>query len=360
MSEKIYSVITGTGSYIPPTRIDNESFLENEFFDLAGNGFAKNNDEIIDDFGRITDISERRYIADNLVSSDMAYYAAKEALKSSEIDGEQLDYIILAHNFGDVDKENKSLNSVPSLASRVKQKLGIRNPAAVAYDVLFGCPGWLQGMIQADYYIRSGDAKKTLVIGVETLSRISDPHDRDSMIYSDGAGAVVLEGFSSGEPTGILSHLSRTDSVKQAFYLSMGKSNRADYKGKRLFLKMDGRSVYEYALLTVPKVVKSCIDKAGLSIEDINKFLFHQANGKMVQAILKRVTKLFRVKNLPVSIMPMTISWLGNSSVATIPTILDLLYRGKLENHTLRRGDVHVMASVGAGMNVNSLVYRVP
>lgn len=360
MSEKIYSVITGTGCYIPPTKIDNESFLENEFLDPSGNGYSKENDEIIDDFGRITSIAERRYISDDLVSSDIAYSAAGEALESSGTDGEKLDYIIVAHNFGDVKKDNKSLDIVPSLASRVKQKLGIRNPDAVAYDVIFGCPGWLQGLIQADYFIRSGDAVRALVIGVETLSRISDPHDRDSMIFSDGAGAAILEGRSSNTPIGVLSHSSRTDSVEQAFYLSMGRSNRADYEGEELFLKMDGRSVYEYGLSTVPKAVKSSIDKAGLSIDEIDKVLLHQANGKMVEAILKRIARLYRVESLPLSIMPMTISWLGNSSVATIPTILDLLYKGKLEGHDIKRGDVHVMASVGAGMNVNSLVYRIP
>ncbi|MBN2070397.1 MAG: ketoacyl-ACP synthase III [Candidatus Krumholzibacteriota bacterium] len=360
MSERIYSVITGTGSYIPSTKISNKNFLEKEFLDPSGEEYTKNNDEIIDDFGRITNIIERRYVSDDLVSSDIAYSAAKNALDSSGTDGEDLDYIILAHNFGDVKKDSQSLDIVPSLASRVKQRLGIKNPDAVAYDVVFGCPGFLQGMIQADYFIRSGDARKALVVGVETLSRISDPHDRDSMIYSDGAGAVVLEGHRSSEPAGILSHSSRTDAVKQAYYLSMGKSNRSDFEKKRLFLKMDGRSVYEYALMTVPKVVKKCIDRIGLKIEEIDKFLFHQANGKMVEAILKRVAKMYKVKSLPSSVMPMTISWLGNSSVATIPTILDLLYKGDLDDHKLRGGDTYVMASVGAGMNVNSLVYRVP
>lgn len=360
MSERIYTVITGTGCYIPPTKVYNEKFLDSEFLDIAGKGYSKSNDEIIDDFNRITDISERRYITEDLVSSDIAYYAAGEAVESSEIDAETLDYIIVAHNFGDVQSGNWSLDMVPSLASRVKKRLGIKNSGTVAYDIVFGCPGWLQGMIQADYFIRSGDAKKALVIGVEALSRISDPHDRDSMIYSDGAGAAVIEGRESAAPVGVLSHSSRTDAIDQAYYLSMGKSNRADYEGERLFLKMDGRSVYEYALMTVPKVVKTCIDKSGLSIEDITKFIFHQANAKMVEAILKRAARLYGIKKMPLSVMPMTISWLGNSSVATIPTTLDLLYKGELEDHELRSGDVHVMASVGAGMNVNALVYRVP
>jgi 3-oxoacyl-[acyl-carrier-protein] synthase-3 len=356
----IYSVIVGTGSYIPDKTIPNKSFLESEFYDPNGEGYNKSNDQIIDDFGKITDISERRYITDDLVASDIALFAAREALEVSGINGEELDYIIVAHNFGDLRADNKVLDTVPSLASRVKRSLGIENPNAIAYDILFGCPGWVQGLIQANYFLKSGDARRALVIGVETLSRVSDPHDRDSMIYSDGAGATVLEARASDAPVGILAHAMRTDSLKQAFLLSMGKSNRQNIESSELYLKMDGRAVYEYALTTVPLVVKQSMDKAGVGINDIDKFLFHQANAKMIEAILKRTAKQFGVKDLLPTVMPMTISWLGNSSVATIPTILDLLYKGKLEEHESRSGDVHVFASVGAGMNVNSIVYRVP
>ena len=105
---------------------------------------------------------------------------------------------------------------MPSLAARIKYKLGIKNPETIAYDLPFGCPGWLQAVIQADYYIKSGDAQKVLVIGTETLSRISDPHDIDSMIYSDGAGAVIVEGSHSDEPVGILTHKTRSDTADHA------------------------------------------------------------------------------------------------------------------------------------------------
>lgn len=357
---KTFSVIVGTGSYIPENTIPNKNFLQSEFYDLNGEGYDKSNDQIIDDFGKITDIAERRYVNDDLVASDIAFFAARDALEASGIDGEELDYIIVAHNFGDLRAENKVLDTVPSLASRVKQSLGIENPNVIAYDILFGCPGWVQGLIQADYFLKSGDAKRALVIGVETLSRVSDPHDRDSMIYSDGAGATLLEAKVSDTPVGILAHAARTDSLEQAFLLSMGKSNRQNFESSELYLKMNGRAVYEYALTTVPIVVKQSIDKAGVAISDINKFLFHQANAKMIEAILKRTQRQFGVRELNPTVMPMTISWLGNSSVATIPTILDLLYKGKLEEHESRSGDIHVFASVGAGMNVNSIVYRVP
>ncbi|MCK4639292.1 MAG: ketoacyl-ACP synthase III, partial [Bacteroidales bacterium] len=213
MRKKIYSVITGTGSYIPTKRVPNKDFLDSEFYNPDGIKFKESNEEIIRKFEKITGILERRHITDNLVVSDIAYFAAKNAIESSKIDKETLDYIIVAQNFGDVKVNNKRSDYVPSISARVKHKLDIKNPYTVAYDLPFGCPGWLQGMIMSNYYIKSGNAKKILIIGAETLSRISDPHDRDSMIYSDGAGAVILEATSSNEPVGILSHSSRSDTM---------------------------------------------------------------------------------------------------------------------------------------------------
>ena len=211
MNEAIYSVITGTGNYIPPKRVRNEDFLSNEFYESKVKKLEKTNLEIIEKFLEITTIAERRYVEDDLVTSDIAHLAAVKAIESAEIDQEELDYIIVAHNFGDVVAGAKSLDIVPSLAARVKHKLGIRNPNTVAYDLTFGCPGWLQGIIQADYFIKSGDAKKILVIGADVLSRVSDPHDRDSMLYADGAGATILEAKKSNDSIGILAHKTRSD-----------------------------------------------------------------------------------------------------------------------------------------------------
>src|SRR5665811_1170459 len=117
-------------------------------------------------------------------------------------------------------------------------------------DLPFGCPGWIQALIQADYYIKSGDAKRVLVIAAETLSRISDPHDIDRMLYSDGAGAVILEAVESDTPVGIIKHLTRTDALEQTYLLRMDKSYHPDHDCNELFLKMNGRKLYEYALNT--------------------------------------------------------------------------------------------------------------
>ncbi|QDH80396.1 ketoacyl-ACP synthase III [Echinicola soli] len=360
MPDPHYSVIKGTGKYVPSKVIKNKDFLNAQFYNKDGGKLTKSNEEIVRKFQEITEIAERRYIEDDYVTSDMAFFAAEEALKSALLDKETLDYIIVAHNFGDVLKDNQKSDMVPSLASRVKYKLQIKNPDCVAYDLPFGCPGLVQGLIQGDYYIKSGDAKNILVIGAETLSRISDPHDIDSMIYSDGAGAIILQSQESNTPVGILTHKTRTDTLNEAMLLRMDLSYNTDYKDDTLFMKMNGRKLYEYALNTVPGLVKATIDKAGLDIRDIKKVLIHQANAKMDDAIIHRVFKLYDMQEDPRKIMPITISKLGNNSVATIPILLDMLLRGEIERHNINSGDHVIFASVGAGMNVNAILYRFP
>ena len=359
MKRKIYSIITGTGNYIPSVRIKNEDFLNNDFYDQSGNKLDKDNKEIINKFLEITTISERRHVTDNLVTSDIAHLASVEAIDSANIDKEELDYIIVAHNFGDVDHQHRQLDIVPSLAARVKLKLGIENPDTVAYDLPFGCPGWLQATIQADYFIKSGDAKKVLVVGADVLSRVSDPHDRDSMLYSDGAGAVVMEAKHSKKPIGILAHKTRSDALLYSQMLYMGKSYKQDENSNGdVFLKMNGRKLYQYAIEKVPQAINECLSKINIHLKDIKKVLIHQANGKLDDAILKRLYKLYDIIDIPKNIMPMTISWLGNSSVATIPTLFDLILKGKLKAHNIVKGDTLVFASVGAGMNINTMIYK--
>jgi 3-oxoacyl-[acyl-carrier-protein] synthase-3 len=354
----IRSVIVGTGSHIPSRVVPNDAFLNYEFRDADQKVIPKSNEEILAQFEAITGIRERRYVPDDLVTSDIAHDAARKALESSGVDGEDLDYIIVAHNFGDVRAGTTRSDLVPAIAARVKAKLEIENPKVVAYDLIFGCPGWLQGVIQADYMIRSGDVRRAMIIGADTLSRISDPHDRDSLIYADGAGAVILEGRETDD--GILSHVVRSDTIEHSKMLFMGHSFNRETFLEALFLKMEGRKLYKYALNTVAVAVKEALERAGLGIKDVKKVLIHQANGKMDEAILGALLKLYNVTECPNGIMPMTISWLGNSSVATIPTMLDLICKGEMKEHQLHPGDVVVFASVGAGMHINAAVYRVP
>jgi len=361
MDVRRYSVFTGTGSCLPTRTIENQDFTGHEFFLDYGEALdPADNPRVVAKFQEITEIAERRHVTDDLVASDLGAEAAEAALADADADPETLDYIIVAHNFGDVRADRLRLDFCPTLAARIKERLRIRNPSCVAYDLPFGCPGWLQAVIQADYFLRSGDAKRALIVGAETLSRVSDPHDRDSMLYADGAGAAVLEAAEAEEPVGILSHATRSDTLEHARLLWMGPSYDPHHPDDRLFLKMYGRKLYEYALQTVPGVVRDSLSRAGLTLTDVAKVLLHQANAKMDHAILKRLFRLYGVHEIPEHIMPMTISWLGNSSVATLPTLFDLMRRGRLDGQGFSSGDAVVFASVGAGMNINSLVYRYP
>ena len=347
--------ITGVGSYIPEIKVANTDFGEHVFLNEDGSPFGYPNEVVIGKFKSITGIEKRRYAAPEQSTSDLAFLASKKAIESAGIDPETIDYIIFAHNFGDVKHGAIQSDIIPSLATRVKQKLQIKNPKCVAYDILFGCPGWIEGVLQANAFIKSNMAKRCLVIGAETLSRVVDPHDRDSMIYSDGAGATVIE--ASDDETGLLSYESATYALDEAGYLFFGKSYNPALDVDTRYIKMYGRKIYGFALSQVPSAMKSCLDKSGLGISDVKKILIHQANEKMDEAIIDRFYKLYG-KSVPKDIMPMSIHELGNSSVATVPTLFDLLINGKIENQKLHKGDILLFASVGAGMNVNAFVYR--
>ena len=353
------SKIIGTGSYIPTKRIKNDFFRKSTFFVNYGNPILPNDSpRIVDKFMEITGISERRWVNDDLVASDIGYLASEQALQSANIDRESLDYIVFAHNFGDISSNSRRSDFVPCLAARVKQRLGIVNSECIAYDLAFGCAGWVQSLIQADYYLRSGDASSALLIGAETLSRVSDPHDRDSMIYSDGAGAAIIQAQEVKDTVGIISHSTRSDAFDNEKLLWMGPSYDRNYPVNQLFLKMNGRKILEYARTNVPLVVKKSLDRAGIALGDVTKIFLHQGNAKMAEAILKGICELYEVPDIGADIMPMAVSWLGNNSVATVPTVLDLVLKGNITGHRLNPGDTVVLAAVGAGMNICSLVYR--
>ncbi len=347
--------ITGTGSYLPKIVTKNSDFLDHRFLGSDGSDIDSPSATIIEKFKAITGINERRYAKAEYNTSDLGFFAAEKAIEDAGIDQEKIDYIIFAHNFGDVTKGKIQGDTVPSLATRVKHLLKIKNPSCVAYDMLFGCPGWIESIIQAKAFIQSGMAKMCLVIGGETLSRVIDPHDRDSMIYSDGAGACILEANpDAGE---ILNHASLTYSYDEAYYLTFDKTYNQDGCKDTRFIKMSGRKIYEFACKHVPQALADCLDKSGVKIDEVKKILIHQANEKMDEAIIKRFFRIYS-KEIPKGIMPMIISKMGNNSVATVPILLDRIRKGLVQDQRINRGDAVIFASVGAGMNINTLVYR--
>ncbi len=350
------NIISATGSFIPSLQIKNEDFLNAEFYDINQKKLPNSNEVIIKKFKQITGIEERRYAKPELNNSDIATLAAQKTLDSSNINKEEIDYIILAQNFGNISHDSVQCDILPSLASRVKHDLKIKNPNCVAYDVVFGCPGWVEGLIQADAFINAGLAKKCLVIGSETLSRVVDKHDRDSLIFSDGAGACILEkGEDDGK--GIISHATQSFTHDEAYFLFYDRSYNPDVSANTKYIKMLGRKIYEFALTNVPLAMKAALDKTDISIDKVKKVLIHQANEKMDEAIVERFYQLYDTE-MPENVMPMSIHKLGNSSVATVPTLLDLILKNQLDDHEINEGDVIILASVGAGMNINAVVYQ--
>lgn len=351
------SRIIGTGSYIPEIVQPNENFSSQRFYTAEQELIDKPTEEITAKFQAITGIKSRRYARKEYNTSDLGYFAAKLAIEDSGIDPETIDQIIFAHNFGDIRKHTMQTDAVPSLAARVKHRLEIANPNCIAYDLLFGCPGWVQGLIQIDAFFKAGTAKTALVISGETLSRALDAFDRDSMIFADGAGACVLRN-EEGE-SGILSINTASYTLNESDYLYLGKSNFPESDPRIRYIKMNGRRVYEFALKHVPQAMKDCLDKASVGIDEVSKIFIHQANEKLDEGVIKRFYRLYGIKDIPKNIMPMSVHELGNSSVATVPTLLDRVWRGKLEGHSLKKGDIILLASVGAGMNINAVCYKI-
>jgi 3-oxoacyl-[acyl-carrier-protein] synthase-3 len=185
---------------------------------------------------------------------------------------------------------------------------------------------------------------------------VLDPHDRDSMIYSDGAGAAIVE--ERDGPGGILAHATLSYTAEEAYFLFFGPSYNPQLDRSVRYIKMHGRKIYEFAVSKVPEAMAVCLEKSGLPIESIKKVLIHQANEKMDEAIIHRFFKRYNQRP-PEGVMPMSIHLLGNSSVATVPTLYHLLLTQQLKGHHLQPGDSVLFASVGAGMNVNAFVYTV-
>jgi 3-oxoacyl-[acyl-carrier-protein] synthase-3 len=351
------TIISGTGSVIPDLLVANSDFESNEFYDRNGNRIEKSGAEIVAKLESIAGIRERRYIPFEQDSISLMTNASRLAIEDAGLTANDLSGIIVAHNAGNMIPDAGAFHTVPNLAAVLKHELGSTNHDCIAYDLLFGCPGWLQGIIQAHQAILSGDAEHVLVTGLEVASRLLDPHDPDSMLLADGCGACVVSRSDASGP-GLLSHATFSHAMDDNRIIYLGPSLKPGVDGVCYF-HMNGRAVYRYATEWVPKVIMQALDKAGLDVTDIDIFLFHQANAKMLEAVAANLASSCGVSPETFSgKIPSTIETLGNTSVATIPTMLDLIRKGKLDGHQIRKSDVAVFASVGAGMHCNAMVYR--
>jgi 3-oxoacyl-[acyl-carrier-protein] synthase III len=352
------TIISGTGTYMPERRIGNSFFLENIFMDEKGVPNPKPTEEIIAKLEQITGIKERGYISQSGDSVPLMKAASENALKDWGKDINEIDGIIVAHNAGNMLEGRNGFHTVPNMAALLKNALGISNYRCYAYDLLFGCPGWVQGIVQAHQSIQMGDANHVLVVGIEVASRLLDPHDLDSMILADGCGAAIISKSTEVNEKGIISYATYSHAQDDIACIYLGKSYNQEITAPTLF-KMNGKDVYKYATVWVPKVIKEALDKAKMTAADVDMFLFHQANGKMLHAFANNLAQMYSIEGLSFEgKIPTTIEFTGNTSVATIPTMLDLILKGELAGYEIKTGMKVVFASVGAGMHCNAMVYQ--
>lgn len=351
-------IILGSGSAMPCRVIKNDFFKKNVFYNKDGTKNLKSGAEVIKKLEAISGIKERRFIGEDEQSVSILFEASKNAIANANIDKNKLDAIIVAHNSGNMlPNKGAAFHTVPNLAAMLKHELEVSNYHCIAYDLFFGCPGWLQGVIQANRLIASGEAKHVLVAGLEVASRLLDPHDVDSMLMADGCGATIISA-SDASNKGIIAHATYSHTEKDLHNITMGSSLNKNTPGE-CFFKMNGQRVYKYATTWLPRVIQQALDKANVNPREVDYFFFHQANGKMLKVIAKNLMELYAIDDDHFqNKIPTSIHFLGNTSVATIPTLYDLVAKNKMEGFKLEKNQTYVFASVGSGMHCNAVVYK--
>ena len=312
-----HSRIIGTGSFLPPYRLTNDALAAQ----LAQDGIETSDEWIV----ARTGIKARHFAAAGVMCSDLAVHAARRALEAADCDAASIDLIIVATSTPDM--------VFPSTACIVQHKLGIHG--CPAFDVQAVCSGFVYALTLADSLIRTGAARKALVIGAEIFSRILDFKDRGTcVLFGDGAGAVVLE---ASDTPGILATELHADGRHVGILCVPGHVSGGHILGDPL-LKMDGPAVFKLAVNVLFDVAHSVLDKAGLSDADIDWLIPHQANIRILQSTAKRL-------KLPLEKLIVTVDQHGNTSAASIPLALDESVRaGKI-----RRGDTVLLEGVGGG-----------
>ncbi|MDO7486457.1 beta-ketoacyl-ACP synthase III [Peribacillus sp. NPDC096622] len=272
-----------------------------------------------------TGIEERRIANDDIDTSDMAYEAAKAALKNAEISAEEIDLILVATVTPD--------QSFPSVACMIQEKLGAMKAAAM--DVSAACAGFMYAMITAQQFIQSGAYKHVLIVGVEKLSKVTNWEDRNTaVLFGDGAGAAVLGPVSDGK--GVLSFELGADGTGGKHLLQEGD-----------FIHMNGREVFKFAVRQMGESSLGVLDKAGLTKEDVDLLVPHQANIRIMEASRERL-------GLPLEKMTKTVHKYGNTSSASIPMALV----EEMEAGRIKDNDLIVMVGFGGGLTWGAIALR--
>jgi 3-oxoacyl-[acyl-carrier-protein] synthase-3 len=325
----IKTAIIGTGAYAPEKVLTNKDLEK----------MVETSDEWIVER---TGIRERHVAADDEVTSDMALKASIRALEMASTRPEELDLIIVGTISGDL--------PMPACAAFLQHKLGARN--AMAFDVSAACAGSIFGLSIGDMYVRAGTAKRVLVIGAELLTRIVDWKDRNTcVLFGDAAGAMVL-GPSPDPAHGILGHHLRTEGSLTDILTIKGGGSRYPMNEERLKqgfnrIAMNGREVYKFAVRALTDSSKAVLEANGLTASQVTHVIAHQANIRIIDAILERL-------EVPREKCWLNIEKYGNTSSASMPTTLDEANRAG----RLKKGDVVLMMAIGAGMAYGSSVVR--
>lgn len=324
-SERIYSRIAGTGSYLP------EKVLTND--DLAK--FVDTSDEWI---ATRTGIRERHIAAEGETTSDLAFHAATRAMEAAGVEASELDLIIVGTTTPDI--------IFPSTACLLQARLGANTCGA--FDVNAACSGFLYALSVADKFIKSGDAKTVLVVGAETLTRMVDWSERTTaVLFGDGAGAVVLKANSE---TGILStHLHADGAKKELLWNPVGVSAgfRDDEKNAGVRIQMAGSDVFKYAVKALDSVVEETLEANGLDRHDIDWLIPHQANLRIIEATAKRL-------DMPMDRVVVTVDKHGNTSSGSVPLALDEAVR----SGRVQRGQLLLLEAFGGGFTWGSALLR--
>ncbi|WP_223700700.1 beta-ketoacyl-ACP synthase III [Sutcliffiella deserti] len=271
-----------------------------------------------------TGIEERRIASDDIDTSDMAFYAAEKALTNAGVLAEELDMIIVATVTPD--------NPFPSVACLIQERLGAKK--ANAFDISAACAGFMYATITAKQFVEAGTYKNVLVVGVEKLSKITDWQDRNTaVLFGDGAGAAVIGPVSEGR--GILSFELGAD----------GTGAKHLYQDENII--MNGREVFKFAVRQMGESAVNVLEKAGLTKEDVDYLIPHQANIRIMEAARERL-------GLPEEKMSITINKYGNTSAASIPISLV----EELENGKIKEGDLIVMVGFGGGLTWGAIALR--
>ena len=315
------SILRGVGSYLPEKILTNSDLEET----------IDTTDEWIKER---TGISQRHVAAQNEYTSDLAVIAAKSALSNAEMSTQDIDLIIVATTTPDY--------TFPSTATIVQKKLGIKHGAA--FDIQAVCSGFIYGMSIADSMIKSGSAKNVLLIGAETFSRILDWNDRSTcVLFGDGAGAFIL---SSDDVTdfGILNTLIRSNGEHRELLYVDGGPSKSENVGK---LRMIGNQVFKHAVKDIASIMNECADSYGVAISDIDWFVPHQANQRILNGVAKRLC-------LNDEQVISTVSIHANTSAASVPLAMDFA----IKDGRIKRGDLLMLEAFGGGFTWGASLLR--